>query len=554
MRKNPATRLIAGIVVLLLAGGCGTSGSDRPSAGQDHRGGTLHILDQSDFDHLDPARNYPPSQLHLETLYAPTLTSYVNAPGLAGTEVGADAATDTGRPNADATQWSFTLRDNLTWQDGRPVTCADFRYGVNRSFSDLLPGGPTYQKAYLRGGDTYSGIYQDPRGIPSVTCSEQTITYQLKYPVPDFRYAVSMGIFAAVRQDRDTRTKYDDQPFSYGPYMIKTHVRDQSLTLVRNPYWDQGLDHIRKNLPDVLSFTFGLSREVITDRLIQDRDTDQQTIPFANTTVSPEQLSQVLGNPKLRSRTFSGYTGSTSFIAINTRKVPDVRCRQAYSYAMNKQTYVTVLGGPATGDYANTVAGPSMKAYRAAPATDPRGDPAKARQLLAQASDCPRTIKYDYAQTPVSDRTAAAVKDAFARAGITVLPTPIARKEFYSTVGKPGTEDELVNTGFIPDWPSGAALYPPLFDGRQILSDGNSNFSLLDDPKVNQAIRAAEAEPDTRKAQTLWAQVDRLVMESAAIIPLQYVKVVILTGSKVTGARMHSEYFDISLLNVGVTT
>ena len=59
-----------------------------------------------------------------------------------------DLATDTGQSNEDATQWSFTLKDGPKWQDGKPVTCEDVKYGASRNFAptdhrwpELLPPG-----------------------------------------------------------------------------------------------------------------------------------------------------------------------------------------------------------------------------------------------------------------------------------------------------------------------------------------------------------------------------------------------------------------------------
>ena len=49
-------------------------------------------------------------------------------------------------PNADATSWSFTLRDGITWQDGKEITCADVKYGVERSFSSLFSVAQPYAK------------------------------------------------------------------------------------------------------------------------------------------------------------------------------------------------------------------------------------------------------------------------------------------------------------------------------------------------------------------------------------------------------------------------
>jgi peptide/nickel transport system substrate-binding protein len=36
-----------------------------------------------------------------------------------------DLATDTGKVAAGGRAWSFTLRGDAQWQDGKPVTCAD---------------------------------------------------------------------------------------------------------------------------------------------------------------------------------------------------------------------------------------------------------------------------------------------------------------------------------------------------------------------------------------------------------------------------------------------
>ena len=46
--------------------------------------------------------------------------------------------------------WKFTLEDGVKWQDGKPVTCEDVKYGVSRTFAtDVITGGPNYILSYL---------------------------------------------------------------------------------------------------------------------------------------------------------------------------------------------------------------------------------------------------------------------------------------------------------------------------------------------------------------------------------------------------------------------
>ena len=61
-----------------------------------------------------------------------------------------DLATDTGQSNEDATEWTFTLKDGVKWQDGKPITCEDLKYGVSRTFAtDVITGGPNYILGFL---------------------------------------------------------------------------------------------------------------------------------------------------------------------------------------------------------------------------------------------------------------------------------------------------------------------------------------------------------------------------------------------------------------------
>ena len=67
--------------------------------------------------------------------------------------------------NEDATEWSFTLKDGPKWQDGQPITCEDFKYGVSRTFAtDVITGGPNYIIGYLDVPEDADGtpVYKGP--------------------------------------------------------------------------------------------------------------------------------------------------------------------------------------------------------------------------------------------------------------------------------------------------------------------------------------------------------------------------------------------------------
>ena len=115
-------------------------------------------------------------------------------------------AVDTGTPNSDATTWSFTLRDGLTWQDGSPVKCEDINYGVSSTFATDEIRRPNIRIADLNipkasdGTSLYKGPYSgEGQDLfdQAVQCDGNTISFHLARTVPDFNFAVTMG-FGAV--------------------------------------------------------------------------------------------------------------------------------------------------------------------------------------------------------------------------------------------------------------------------------------------------------------------------------------------------------------------
>jgi peptide/nickel transport system substrate-binding protein len=74
------------------------------------------------------------------------------------------------------------------------------------------------------------------------------------------------------------------------------------------------------------------------------------------------------------------------------------------------------------------------------------------------------------------------------------------------------------NVGWIKDFSDGQTVLDPTFNGKNILPQGNSNWPLLDDPKINKAMDDAELAPADQRAQ-LWGDIDKQVTAQAAAVP-----------------------------------
>ncbi|MFL6072856.1 MAG: ABC transporter substrate-binding protein [Mycobacteriales bacterium] len=546
------------LTVALTASACGGSSSNnnrRSTSGK--AGGTLYLLGQSDYEHLDPQRAYVSNSLNFVQLFERQLTMYTAS----GTKIVPDLATDMGTPSDGAKTWKFTLKPGIKFEDGTPIRSTDIKYGVERTFAqDTISDGPQYAVQYLVNNDNYQGPYvgnnNNGHGLTSIeTPDDRTIIFHLKQPVSDFSSTVAFPAFGPVEASKDAKDGYDNHPVASGPYKIQSYDRGTQITLVRNPYWSRKTDLNRPALPDRIVDYLNLDLTTLTQRLIADQGQDQSATTI-DSNVAPDQMPRTR-TPSVKSRTITGLDIFTWYLGLNTRKITNLAVRKALEYAADRQGYTAAYGGvPSAGRYAYTVINPTNPAYKKFnlyPAP-PSGDPAKAKQVLQQAGvQTPVPLTFAYSNTPLVANAFAALQRGFERDNLfKITPQPIARKVYYTTVGQPAQEPDIVLVGWGQDWPAGSTVIPPLFQGSQILQQGNQNYSQLDDPGVNRQVTAAYAQPDFKKAQAMWGDIDEAQMRLAATIPLRYEGDVVVRGSKVTGATFNAQFAGPSTITLGV--
>ncbi len=552
--------LVAGLVLgLAAATGCeGAADGGTSPAGPAGKGGTLHVLASIDLEHLDPARNYVTSSQDMSRLIYRTLTTFAAARGAEGGQIVPDLATDTGRPSDGARTWTFTLKDGVRFEDGRPITSKDIKYGVERSFAADLPEGAPYARTWLIGGAGYQGPYKDKQGLASIeTPDDKSIVFRLNRPVADFGSAVTLPLFAPVPQDKDTGVAYDLRPFSSGPYKIEKFEPKKRLTLVRNTQWDPATDQVRKGLPDRIELDLNLDSAVVDQRLIASQGEDANAVAFEP--IGPAAVSRVVTDPRVKQRLVVGDSINTRYLAINTRHKPldDVRVRQAIEYAVDKDALRATRGGPIAGDLATTLLPPALPGHvdeDPYPSPGGKGDPAKAKALLAQAGHAQGlTLTLDTAATATGKAQGVALQESLAKVGITVKVNEIASSAFYSTIGNTAQEHDLAITGWSADWPGASTYLPLILDGRAITRTGNNNHAQYDSPRVNKRLDEIAAMTDANAAAAAYGELSKQIMQDAPVVPFLWDKAPVLIGSNVVGAYGHVAYVGrLDLVSLGL--
>lgn len=571
---------------LVLAACGGNPASNAPTGGPPASGGTetvapteaskaggrvwmLHAFEE--FDTLDPQVMYTGEDLaFFGATIMRSLTSfqYTDDPAVANTVTG-DLATDTGTPNADATQWKFTLRDGLTWEDGSELTCEDVKYGVSRTFAnDVIAGGPTYAVQYLDIPANPITDEADPKSAflaayygpydgtgqelfdQAVVCNGKEITFNLKQPVADFNMTVTLG-FSPVPAAKDTAAEYGMAPVSNGPYKVTEYTTGNGghLVLERNENWNPESDPIRKAYPDSWEVQFGLDPRIIDQRLIGSEGDDAFGIMYGN--VQPENLSAVFAdpstpNPEFEGRAYSDFDPYVRYLWIDIGEVSNVKHRQAMAAALDREAMITNSGGAFAGTVADGVIKPNLPTdYEPTGVWDgllggtvpPTGDPELAKRLIAESAEPMPEITYDYPQTPVRDQEAAIIIASLAEAGIKVRANPIPPGQYYGIVFNDDQANEFGWGSWGPDWPNASTVISPLFT-----PNGGWNLSRVTDTDWIQRVEAALQEGDRAAQAQMWQDLNTEAAENMFVIPTIFGLTQVIAGSKVQPGYQWAPY------------
>ncbi len=527
---------VASVSLAVVAGAaaCGPKDNDAKGSGGDsapHKGGTLTVLNSQPQEDFDPARLYTSGGGNVPSLVFRTLTTRNRENGAAGAKVVPDLATDTGRPNKDATEWTYTLKKGLKYEDGTAITSADIKYGIERSFAPELSGGAPYLRDWLVGAADYQGPYKDKKGLSAIeTPDSQTMVFHLNKPEGEFPYLATQTQFTPVPKAKDTGTKYEQHPISSGPYRVVSNQNDgETVVLERNKYWSTTTDAERKAYPDKINVKSGLDSSVINQRLSASQGADAAAVT-TDTNLGPAELAKVTGDKALAARVGTGHFGYTNYIAFNPKVAPfnNVKVRQAISYAIDRSSVVNAAGGSSLAEAATTFL-PNQKSFGYDPydlfPAGASGNAAKAKELLKEAG-YPKGVTVTLTHSndkdfETSPEIATAIQDALKKAGITVKLQGLESNDYKDKIHSVKTEPGFFLAHWGADWPSGGPFLAPIFDGRQIVKDGaNFNTGLLNDKSVNDEIDSINKLTNLDEAAKRWGALDKKIGEQALTVPL----------------------------------
>jgi len=414
--------------------------------------------------------------------------------------------------SADGRRYTFTLRRNLQWSDGKPLTSEDFLWSFRRLF-DPKTASPAVSLLYVirNSRDVNLGL-KPVTALGVSTPDTRTVIIDLEHPAP---YLADLLVHRGFPVPRHVLEKHgrdwtkpanivSNGAFVFGEWRPGSHVR-----LVRNPRFHEAatvkldaIHHVPVEDPKaaVLRYRAGELDVVVT--LPSDQIAD---------------LRRDFG-PQLRLRTQLGL----EYLAFNTRRGPtaDVRVRRALSMAIDRELIVqriTRAGEPA----AYCVVPPGVDHYPQTGCADfaslsQEARVAEARRLLAAAGFGPKkplTLRFRVNNSDTQRRIALAVSAMWQPLGVRTNIVGTEMKAHQQALAQ-GDFDVARGAWYGED--RDALSYLRLLDGRSPAL----NISGYASAEYQRLLDRADASADLAARAVYLQQAESLAMREQPIAPI----------------------------------
>jgi peptide/nickel transport system substrate-binding protein len=529
----------AGALAITLAA-CAESERD-PGAdegGAAGTGGTMVFGAPGAPDNFDPlfaqdGETFRPARQMYDTLITYAQGTSDLAPGLA-TEWSA---------NPEGTEWTFTLREGVTFHDGTPFNAEAVCFNFNRWYN--LPNAAAQSQAIYY-TETFGGYAdnlaggQDPVYNSCEAPNPTTAVVRLNrakgaFPAAFGLTSLSISSPTALQQYNADQIEQSGEAFAYspyatehptgtGPFRFESYDRaNGTITLVRNDqYWGEPAK---------------LDRLIF--RVIADENARRQELQAG--TIDGYDFPSPADWQSLKDAGFDVLVRppfNILYLGINQANNPalaDVRVRQAIAHAVDRESLVRNQM-PEGASVASQFMPDTVDGYNSELQPIPY-DPERARALLAEAGVPDLTVNFYYPTEvtrpymPNPTNIFTAIAENLRQVGITVNPVAQPWNGGYlDSVQVSGTHD-LHLLGWTGDY-NDAGNFLESFFGNPGPEFG---LTLPEDAPIIQGIVEADATVEPAAHAAAYEQVNRVIMEQLPGVPLSHSPPAIVVRDGVEG-------------------
>ncbi len=411
----------------------------------------------------------------------------------------------------DGTVYTFYLRPEAKFHDGKPVTARDFKWSIERAANPDTASAvaDTYLNDIVGVQDVLDGLTDAVSGVEVI--DDQTL--KITIDAPKAYFLAKLTYPTAYVLDRENveqgGSNWFDSPNGTGPFRLKEYKVGERIVLERNEFFYReppNLDAISMNLAGGQSMAMYENDEIdITGVGLFDLDRVLDPTEKLN-----KEL--IIAPPDF----------NISYIGFNTTMPPfdDAKFRQALNHAINKELIATeVLSDLVVPAYG--ILPPGF------PASNPqieglRYDPDLARLLLSESRYADRS-SYDRIVITVPGTGGTIGLDLEViiamweqELGVQVEIQQVEWATYLQDLNKQ-KHQAFAGLGWEADYPDPQDFLDILFH-----TDSGINHGAYSNPDADKILEEARVEPDVDRRVQLYRQAEELIVNDAAWVPLWY--------------------------------
>jgi oligopeptide transport system substrate-binding protein len=425
----------------------------------------------------------------------------------------------------DGMTYTFYLRQDVKFHDGRQLTAEDFKYSWERACAPETGSmtASTYLGDIVGAGEVLAGATSEISGVKVIDdyTLEVTIDAPKSYFLSKLTYPTT---FVVDRANVEEGGEWWRHPNGTGPFRLEQWQESELFVLERNELYygevarvNEVVFHLWGGVPINMYETGEID---VTDVYIYyiEKVTDEAGPFYLDLEVMPEL--------------------SFHYIGFNTTEPPfdDVNIRQAFSQAIDKDKLVYLVFKDMV-QRADGILPPGMPGYNEE-LVGLDYDVDRAKELIAASSygDVselpPITITTMGWGGLISQELEALVYQWRENLGVEVGVRQLDPERFLYELME--EKDEMFYMGWIADYPHPQDFLDVLFH-----SGAEINYGEYSNPEVDALLDSAGVEQDTELSLALYQQAEQKLVEEAACLPLYFGQSYILVKPYLEGYELN---------------
>jgi microcin C transport system substrate-binding protein len=463
----------------------------------------------------EPATLHP---LNAEDTYASTINSYILESLLDRNLDTYDwdaALANKWEITKDGKSFTFEIRPDAVWSDGKPVTAEDVKFSFDAIFDDR------FQTAHIR------PYYEGLKDVQVV--NDHKVTFHAKETYfGNFESAATLTILPkhVYGDPKADQTRFNREVLGSGPYILKKFEQGKSLTLEKNPQWWGIKDPEKKDVFTIKKIRFKFVGDgTVSVEMVKKGEAD--FVALSADDYMSKTKGDGWGSKWMKVQTQNKAPRGFGFLAFNLRSklFSDVRVRKALAHLFNRDLMIDKflygLSEKATGPWhkASEYASPKVEAIpydtnqanallKAAGWKDADNNGILENTIDGKKTDFKFTL---YLPSPDSEKYFTVFKEDLKKAGID-MSIQIMEWSAFLKIMDEGNFDALTL-----GWGAGSVdLDPKQIWHSSSAGKGGSNFIHYKNPEVDRLIDQARVTMDKEKRIPILQKVYELI---AADVP-----------------------------------